>query len=627
MTFGPTGSPASPPDPGDKTPDDESPEVIENDLLRVLVSDPGFRWAAVLVALLIGSVLVAVIPIFVVSTPEIDPPYRASLLDKFQARALIKTAREAGQAGRLPESITAWKTALANDLSSLEARRGTLEILTTTSGFTQDDVRFGFACGVELLKRTGTNRQDVLVFARFLDHVGHHPANVALLRDLATSDTGEISGWFARSLFLARRMDRFEELWLRQRQTLMATPPMALIGPAWEAGWGPITGMAAAREHLLAAEKDPARQAEASRLLLMVFENLGDAAGYEQTLARRIGLQADSLADHLGLWRLLARAGRSAEVMERLKSFRRPPANPGEAVGLIEAFQAFGLGDRAVETGQEQVKVFPYAPDLWLATAELLLQRQDWSRLREIAIGMRGETSLAGRMTAYSWYLDGRIDLSLNRSLDAEADFARITQGAAPDAVLVARMVAGLRRVNRPREAASLLRRVEAEFAKDPTFWFEVAGIAAETHDMDTLVDAVSRSHRLEPDNPVYRHNRAAVLIATGREPEEAVRLTRELLDRSPESISCQINHALALILQRRLADAENLLARIPWVGRTSVEETQMHYAWMLVEEARHATEAARAHARALRESELLPPQRQRRQAVLGGEHPTKHGG
>lgn len=52
-----------------------------------------------------------------------------------------------------------------------------------------------------------------------------------------------------------------------------------------------------------------------------------------------------------------------------------------------------------------------------------------------------------------------------------------------------------------------------------------------------------------------------------------------------------------------------------------------MHYAWMLVEEARQATEAARAHARALRESELLPPQRQRRQAVLGGEHPTKHGG
>mgnify|MGYP003842653939 CR=1 FL=1 len=61
------------------------------------------------------SVLVAVTPLFVVSTPEIDPPDRVSLLDKFQSRALIQTARATGLAGKLPESVTAWKTALAND--------------------------------------------------------------------------------------------------------------------------------------------------------------------------------------------------------------------------------------------------------------------------------------------------------------------------------------------------------------------------------------------------------------------------------------------------------------------------------------------------------------------------------
>jgi len=622
----------TPPDPRPGPPDDEpraesSPEAIESDLLRILVTDPSFRWAAILALLMAGSVILAVVPIFVVSTPEIDPPFRASLLDKFQARALIRTAREAGAAGRLPESITAWKTALANDLASLEARRGALEVLTGSTAWTQDDVRFGYACGTELLHRTATNRQEVLLFARFLDHVGHHPANVALLRDLATTDTGEIAGWFGRSLFLSRRMDRFEELWLRQRSGLMTTAPMGLIGPAWEAGWGPITGMAAARDRLLAAEKDPKLQDEASRLVLMVAENLGDAAGYEAALARRAGRQADALADHLGLWRLLARTDRGGEVMDRLKAFQRPPASPAEAIGLVEALQAFGLGDRAVDLGLEQVKVFPYAPDLWLATAELLLGREDWTRLRQLAIGMRGETSLAGRMGAYSWYLDGRIDLALNRSLDAANAFGRTAEGASPDAVLVARMVAGMRRVNRPQEAAALLRRVEKDFADDPTFWFEVAGIAAETQDMDTLAEAVARSYRLQPDNPVFRHNQAAVLIATGRQPEEAVRLTLELLNRSPESVSCQINHALALILQQRFTDAAGLLARISWAGRSPPEETQMHYAWMLVEQSRGRPEAARTHARALRESELLPPQRARREAVLAtGGAPGKPG-
>ncbi|MEY4691501.1 MAG: hypothetical protein RIT19_1826 [Verrucomicrobiota bacterium] len=618
MTSGPSGSPGTPPDPHPSDPPEESIEAIESGLLRVLIGDPWFRWAALAVLLLVFSVLMVVVPVFVVSPPDIDPPLRASILDKFQARALIRTAREDARAGRLPESITAWKTALANDLSNLEARRGALETLAAAPRYTQDDVRFGYACGVELLQRTATNAMDTLVFVRFLDHVGHHPAIVALLREPASSDDGEIAGWFARSLFLARRIDRFEELWFRRRDALSRTSPMALIAPAWQAGWGPITGMPEARERLLAAERDPTLQAEASLLLLMVSENLGDAARYEQTLARRVERQGDSLADHLGLWRLLARNGRAGEVLQRLKTFQRAPANPGEAVGLIEALQSFGLPDRAVELGVAQVGVFPYSPELWLATAELLLQREDWTRLRQLAIGMRGETSLVGRMTAYSWYLEGRIDLALSRDRDAAADFQRIVEGATPDAVLVARMVAGLRRVNRPQEAALLLRRVEKSFARDATFWFEVAGIAAETQDMETLAEAVSRSYRLDPENPVYRHNQAAVMIALGREPEETVRLTLELLHRSPESVPCQINHALALILQRRSSDAEALLVRIPWAGRSPAEETQMHHAWMLIEESRQRMEVARTHARAARESDLLPPQRQKRKAVLG---------
>lgn len=622
MTSRTPDSSGTPPDPSSSGPEESSLEAIDNSLLRVLVSDRWFRRAAVAITLFVAAVLLTVIPLFVVSTPEIDPPYRVSLLDKFQARSLIRTAREAGKAGRLPDSMTAWRTALANDPSSLEACQGALEVLTAAAQWSPDDVLFGYGCGMQLLKRSGTNAEDVVRFARFLDHVGHHDANVVLLRERAAEDNGELAGWFARSLFLARRMDRFDELWHRQRKNLTVTEPMKLIGIAWEAGWGPVTRMAAARERLSAAETDPQRHAEASHLLLRVFEQVGDAPAYERTLARRVERHEESLDDHLGLWRLLARTGRTAEALEHLGAYRRSPANPGEAVGLMEALQAFGLADRAAEVGLEQVKVFPHAPHLWLAAAEILLQRRDWPRLRQLAIGMRGETTLAGRMGAYSWYLDGRIDLDLNREWDAAADFARIAECSTPDAVMVARMVAGLRRVDRTQDASALLRRVQKDFEKDATFWFELAAIASETQDMDTLAEAVSRSYRLDPTHPVYRHNHAAVMIALGREPEETVRLTFELLNRSPESVPCQINHALALVNHRRFSDAENLLARIPWAGRTTVEETQIHYTWMLIEEARQRADAARVHAAAVRESELLPPQRKKREAVLGSKKP-----
>jgi hypothetical protein len=116
-------------------------------------------------------------------------------------------------------------------------------------------------------------------------------------------------------------------------------------------------------------------------------------------------------------------------------------------------------------------------------------------------------------------------------------------------------------------------------------------------------------------------------MIALGREPAETARLTLELLNRSPESVPCQINHALALINRHRFSDAESLLVQILWVGRTSAEETQIHYAWMLIDEARQRGDSARNHARAARESDLLPPQRQKRAAVLSGGDTLKKSG
>jgi hypothetical protein len=68
-------------------------------------------------------------------------------------------------------------------------------------------------------------------------------------------------------------------------------------------------------------------------------------------------------------------------------------------------------------------------------------------------------------------------------------------------------------------------------------------------------------------------------------------------------------------------------MVRIPWVGRTSAEETQIHYAWMLIDEARQRGDSARTHARAARESDLLPPQRQKRAVILGGGDSQKKSG
>jgi len=70
MTSRTPDSSGTPPDPQSPDPDESSLETIDNSLLRVLVSDRWFRLAAVAVTFFVAAVILVVVPLFVVSTPE-----------------------------------------------------------------------------------------------------------------------------------------------------------------------------------------------------------------------------------------------------------------------------------------------------------------------------------------------------------------------------------------------------------------------------------------------------------------------------------------------------------------------------------------------------------------------------
>jgi predicted Zn-dependent protease len=112
-------------------------------------------------------------------------------------------------------------------------------------------------------------------------------------------------------------------------------------------------------------------------------------------------------------------------------------------------------------------------------------------------------------------------------------------------------------------------------------------------------------------------NNRAALLLITGENPAEALRLTFEGLRRQPDSLALQVNHAMALQRNGRTAEAARLLERIPADRLSPDLAASYHLATAEVRAAEGRREDAAAAAGRVERSRLLPPQLARLDRVL----------
>jgi predicted Zn-dependent protease len=580
-----------------------------NATLLTFAYDKWFRWSAAVVFL--GAVCVGlfVAKIFVASPPDIDPPFRISLLDKFQCRSLMRSAKSYAADGKVNEATTAWRSALINNPANLEAYRGTLEFLIAQPRIQKAQVSLGLMSGQNLLKRSETNHADVVLFARFLDRSELYNLSILILDTLKDDLTAEAARMKARAYFYEGDMARFGALWKKRSSELTNSSDLSLIATAWGAAWGPPAGMQAARERLAAARNDLATGAVASRLQLKVAARLLDVSLYRSALDQLTSRHEDSVSDNVGYWGLLARAGRRADAAALAKNYSRTPENALEAVRLAQVLDALDMTRYAIQFLQGQMADFKYSADLWLTLAALQTKIGDWNQVRQTAVAMRTEQELGGKLTGYSWYLEGSADVRQNREESADQSFNNISGTRFSDPKLAAEIAIGLRNMNRPKLAMEILRGLETDFAKDPVFWFELSVAAYQSHDMDVTSMASAKAYELQPENDGYANNHAAVLIAMNRDPEETVKLTLRLLSRTPGSVDRQINHALALINNRRFNDAEAALRRVPPLSLDSTEKSVLNYAWFLVHENKGNAALARKSAAEIDRSNLMPPQ------------------
>jgi predicted Zn-dependent protease len=432
---------------------------------------------------------------------------------------------------------------------------------------------------------------------------------------LADSKADQLPGDALRALLVAefnqRQMERFGELWGQHETMFTDDRGLSLYHTAWSAAWGPPAGLLSGRAELAAAQlsADASVAELAHHLQLPVSFALSDLDGHRRALDWLREHHADKVAEQLDHWRLLAVTGRRGEAQSLAKSFARPPATAADAINMARLYAQLGLEDYAAGFLEKQIGEFGYSAQLWVLLAQQHIRLKRWTELRALSVTMRNTPELRGALDGYSQFLAGLADHRLGRRESAEAAFAKVPDAPFNDPLVAYNVAAGLRGLGYPALSARLLQTLEQNFGEKAQFWFQLTSAAYEAREMDVLAAAAQKAWELEPGNPAYMNNYAAVLLVTRQKPEESIKITLRLLAAEPKSNDRKVNHILALLQNERLADAEAQLKDLN-PGALNVNEGAIaNYAWFELHVRRGEKELARKRYPTVERSQLLQPQ------------------
>ncbi|MBX3734528.1 MAG: tetratricopeptide repeat protein [Verrucomicrobiae bacterium] len=544
------------------------------------------------------------------STPKgFRPDVRMSALDKVQALSLARTARRESEAGRLPEAVLAWQGAIANDPGDPELRRG---LLKTLLGPRQPPPRYlnlGLGNAFFLLRLAGTNESDLNLAAQVLSRLGQDNYVMGLLQSSETQLSPDQARAYLKSLFHLQAMDRFGSLWPKYSNSIAGDRDLGLYLTAWQAGWGPPAGLVPALAALESAMTNPATATLARQLNLAVAASRSDLRAYESALDGLVDSQQDRLADHLGYWRLLTRTGRRDRAVELAGAYATPPETPSDAGALADALQALGLRDTAIEFLENQLPVFNFSQEVWQRLGDLYVHQELWFELRSLAVRVRTSNRVPIAQAGLTWFWEGLAELKLGREDTARTAMDQAVEHPPADPLTAFRMATGLQHSGFPDHAARLLKRLESDFSDRAAYWLQVVVAAHDARQFDLMHSAAERGYSLATNNPVFINNYAACLLIQRTNAPLAIELTLRRLTASPNDPGANLNHALALIQNGRLDDAERILNRVAKSELSPSNRTVLEFGRFEVNLRRGNREGAMMAYRRIDLRHLMPPQ------------------
>lgn len=583
--------------------------VRRNRFLFHLVYEPAFLIA---IGILLSLALLApvfLLKIWIVSPKGFNPVVRVSALDLVQAAALRRNARKSETLGDFKEAMLGWRGTVENNPANAPDLRAALANSTKIQPASREWLGWTLYYANWLLRLEQTNLSDVFLYAKVLDHYQMEDALVSVLDPFADRLDPTQSALYSRGLFHVGRVDTFQQQWERHGKDFARDREMQLYYAAFKAGWATGSEAAEARKRLDLATTDPDTQRLANRLSLAVCIARNESTAYRAALARLENDRADRVPDHVRYWLLLSYNQRGDDARELARKFVTPPESSGDAEVMARGLLRLGLRTETLAYLERHQETFSYNPSLWILRTQLLVDLNRWDELRTVAVAMRQYERLTPYLGGYSHYLEGLAEIRQGRNDIASRCFAELDQHPIPDPVLAYSSASNLKKLGLPNIAASMLGRLENSFSNHLEFWLQLQASAFDARQFDVLLAATKRAYEIAPGKLEYANNYAAALLVSRERPSEAIDLTFRTLQLAPRAFETRLNHALALLQNARVAEAEPLLTELDGERRDAERETLVNLGWFEFYLKSGNPTKAKEYALKVDSARLLPPQ------------------
>lgn len=529
-------------------------------LLRLLWHDPLFRWAflACLTAGLVG--ILVLLRIWVVTPPDMVPKIRIKALDFLEARIHGKLARSKDAARDFEGAQYHWRVAVQNHPARPDLIHGYLSNLVAQPPRSPARSRAAIEQSFWLLRLRGTNQADLGLILHAMEHFRFDELALIWATNGPAPLPPEIGAVGLRSLLRLGQGDKYAALRATLTNELPATENLALFDAAWRLGWGGASDDPNAKERLRSAVTNPATAVTALELQLLLATRQNSIDAFGATLGRLRDLHADTPSQHAAYWNLLRANKRADEAQTLALQYADPPVSSQEIVRVATSFIGLGLTNHVAKFLEHFVPQLGATPECWTILGDVLLSQRRWSDLRGLAVEIRRNPLASGSLAGFSHFLDGAAAMGEHAEIDAMESFAKVARNPIQDDNVAYNIAQALifYRAYVPARAVLLSR--THRFAGSLEFWQTLVRVAYELRDSELLLRSARAARDLAPNRMDTLTDLAAALLVERVNPEEALSLTRRLVQTKSQSVSARMNYALALLQNRQAPAARAIL-------------------------------------------------------------------
>jgi len=531
-------------------------------LLKILHEDRPFAVVMVL-ALSLGVLVLLGVPRLWKTTPTSFPfgEIRVSALDLVQAWSLSRAARRAEAAGQDEAALLSWRGALVNNMADAKLHRGVLGFLQRLPQARPDRTLFAIRSASWVVALSRTNLTDLALIGEVMERYGRPRVALAWMAGIALDQDPALEKARAKCLLSAGRWEAFADRWRAHGAGWKEDPILSLYQDAWLGTTDDRTaGLEATGRLKEALGVEGERGLTAARLLILVAAVKGQVDDLGRALETLEVRGSASAAQHGHYWKALEASGRGDEARRLALAYDQVPSDPEMAAMQWRAMRDIGLPTEALALAEQNHDRYGNDLETWRTYFDLLLDSQRWSETIRAAANARLKAARQEPLHVEALFAEYRAASGEGRKTD-EARLAQDLAGvrvAEPEAVI--RISSTLRNRDRGVEALRLLQAHEPVFRDSAAYWAEVFSLGLLEKDLETLRRSAGELSRIEPRSIAWANNRAALLLITGEDPAEALRLTLAGLARHPGSSTLRINHVMALLAAGRAAEAERTL-------------------------------------------------------------------